>query len=150
MSQIGTTYSFKDLSGIIFSPAAGSLVFEGQLGIGKIVVANATDHTAHDTAADGLVMPSFIPGDSGDITVECQQTSLVHKFFLAWLNTLKTLAMNGDVSNWATTSALFRNALDGSVHECNGISPMKAVDKTYSKQGENVTWKLMACNVVNL
>jgi hypothetical protein len=150
MSKIGTTYSFKDLSGIVSSPIAGSFQFAGQVGVGKVVVANATDHTAHDTASDGTVMPSFIAGDSGDITIECQQTSLAHKFLLAWLNTLKTYAMNGDVSNWATTSALFRNTLDGSVHECTGISPMKSVDKTYSTQGEKVTWKLMACNVVNL
>lgn len=150
MGQIGTTYSFKDLSGIIECPVTGALLFSGQLGVGKVVVANTTDHTAHDTAADGLVMPTFIAGDSGELTIECQQTSLVHKFLLEWFNILKTLSMSGDVSNWATTTALFRNTLDGSIHECTGISPSKVVDKTYTKNGENVSWKLMVCSIINL
>jgi len=150
MGQIGTTYSLLDLSGIIVSPVAGSLLFSGQLGVGKIVISNTTDHTAHDTAADGLVMPSFIAGDSGGLLVECQQTSLVHKYFLEWFNILKTLAMSGDIRDWATTAGLFRNTLDGSVHECTGISPSKVVDKVYTKNGENVSWQLMACTVINL
>jgi hypothetical protein len=75
MGAVGTTYSFKDLAGAIVSPVAGTLVVGGQLGIGKMTFTNTTDHTSQDTSADGVVMPSFVAGDSGVLTIECQQTS---------------------------------------------------------------------------
>jgi hypothetical protein len=150
MSVVGTTYSFKDLTGAIVSAVAGTLIFGGQLGVGQMSFQNTTDHTAHDTAADGVVMPSFVAGDSGTIVIECQQTSLVHKFLLNWLNVLKTAAMNDDVSNWASTTGTFRNTLDGSVHQAIGISPMKAADKTYAANGGRVTWTLPVCSLTNL
>lgn len=150
MSAVGTTYSFKALNGAFTNPAIGTTIpFGGQIGTGKIVVANTTDHTSHDTAADGVVMPSFIAGDSGVITIECQQTSIVHQLLLIWLNTLKTAAMNNDLSNWATTSMLLIETTTGQTHVVNGISPQKAADKSYAASGGNVTWTLPACNVVN-
>lgn len=150
MSAIGTTYSFKDLAGAIVSPVAGTLLFGGQLGVGSIVVTNATEHTSHDTAADGMVMPSMVPGDSGNIEIECQQTSQVHKFLLAWLNNLKTASMNGDVSNWASTIGTFRNIVDGSQHQAFGISPQKVPDKSYAAQGGRVRWVLPVCSLTSI
>ena len=150
MSAIGTTYSFKDLAGAIVSPTAGTLLFGGQIGVGSVTVTNATDHTAHDTASDGMVMPSFVAGDSGTIEIECQQTSQVHKFFVAWLNVLKTAAMNGDVSDWASTVGTFRNIVDGSQHQAFGISPQKIPDKSYAAQGGRVRWTLPVCNLTSL
>lgn len=149
MSVVGTTYSFKALAGAMTSPVGVNLVFGGQLGVGKIVVANTTEHTSHDTAADGVVMPSFVAGDSGVITIECQQTSIIHQTLLNWLNILKTAAMNGDVSNWASTNMLLMETTTGQSHNVSGMSPQKSADKSYAAQGGNVTWTLPACNVVN-
>jgi hypothetical protein len=150
MSRVGTTYSFKDLAGAIVSPVAGTLLFGGQIGVGSITVTNTTDHTAHDTAADGMVMPSFIAGDSGNIEIECQQTSEVHNFLVSWLNALKTAGMNGDVSNWASTVATFRNIVDGSQHQAFGISPQKIPDKSYAASGGRVRWMLPVCSLTSL
>lgn len=150
MGAVGTTYSFKDLTGAIVSPIAGTLLLGGQLGTGKVTFTNTTDHTQHDTAADGVVMPSFVAGDSGVISIECQQTSFVHKFLLNWLNIHKTAAMNDDVSNWAATTGSFRNIVDGSTHVGLGISPMKVPDKTYAETGGRVVWSLPVCSLTNL
>lgn len=151
MSAVGTTYSYKDLSGAFAAALMPTpLVFGGQIGAGQIVVTNATEHTSHDTAADGTVMPSAIAGDSGTVTIQCQQTSSIHHYLLTWLNNLKTAFMNGDVSNWAASSMLLRNTVDGSSHEVIGISPQKVPDKSYSAQGANITWTLPACSITNL
>lgn len=150
MSQVGTTYSYKDTTGAIVSPLAGTLVLGGQVGADTIVVVNDTQHGAKEQSADGLVMPVFVAGDGGVVTITCQQTSAVHKFFLSWLNLLKTAAMNGDISNWATTSLLLRNTLDGSAHEANGVMPNKIPDKSYAQQGTKIVWTLECCNLQSL
>jgi hypothetical protein len=151
MSVIGTTYSYKDTAGAFDSPAVGApLVFGGQIGADTITVTNDTQHGTKDTAADGTVMPSFVAGDSGVVTIVCQQTSIVHKYLLAWLNILKTAAMNGDVSNWANTRMLLRNTLDGTAHDIEGVMPNKIPDKSYAANGQKITWTLEACNIVSV
>lgn len=151
MSKVGTTYSFKDLTGAFVSPAVGApLVLGGQQGADSIVVSNDTQHGTKETAADGLVMPIFVAGDGGTVTITCQQTSFIHKYLLGWLNILKTAAMNDDVTNWANSSMLIRNTVDGSAHEINGILPNKIPDKTYAAQGTKITWTLECCNIVSL
>lgn len=151
MSVVGTTYSYKDLSGAFISPAVGApLVFGGQIGCDTIVVTNDTQHGSKQTAADGTVMPTFTPGDGGTVQITCQQTSIIHKYLLSWLNILKTQAMNGDVTNWANTRILLRNAVDGSAHNAEGVMPNKIPDKSYAAQGQNIVWTLEVCNLVSL
>lgn len=150
MGAIGTTYSFKDLSGAFTSPVAGAFIFSGEIGQGRVVVANTTEHGLMDTATDGTVMPVYVAGDAGTITIECQQTSLIHKFLLNWFNIVNTLARGGDVSNWATAAILMRNLVDGSSHTANGVSPQKVPDKTYVANGTNISWNLLCANLVNL
>jgi hypothetical protein len=149
MAQQGSTYSFKDLSGAFVSPLAGVFTMSGNIGMGNVTVVKSTERTAHDTAPDGTVVPSFIDGDSGMVTIECQQTSLLHKFLLEWDNVHETVAKNGDVSLWAASSMLLRNVVDGTSHVATGISPQKSADKSYSSSGGKVTWQLPACNIIN-
>jgi len=149
MSKQGGTYSFIALSGGFVSQVGITILFGGQLGVGELVFSNTTEHTVHDTAADGVIMPSFIPGDAGVITIRCQQTSIIHVKLLAWLNLLKTAAMNNDVSNWANTVLNARNALTGTFHNASGISPQKVPDYSYQAAGQNITWQLPCCNLVN-
>jgi hypothetical protein len=150
MSVVGTTYSYKDLTGAMVCPLVPlPLIFGGQVGCDTITVGNDTTHGVKDTAADGTVMPSFVAGDSGTVQIVCQQTSIVHKYLLGWLNGLKTAAMNGDVSGWANTTMLLRNSLDGSGHEVNGIMPSKNPDKMYAAQGSKITWTLEACSIMS-
>jgi hypothetical protein len=148
---VGTTYSFKDLSGAFVSPAVVlPFVFQGQVGLDSITITNSVEHGAIDIAADGLAMPSFIAGDNGNVVITCQQTSILHKYLLAWVNIVKTAAMNGDLTNWANSTLMIRNALDGSQHIVEGILPSKISDKSYQAQGQKISWTLYACNIVSL
>lgn len=145
-----TTYSFKDLTGAFVHPLAGSYIFAGgQVGVGQITITNATDRTAHDTAADGSVMVSYIAGDSGGATIEVQQTSTLHDFLLGWFNAVKTSAELGAVGPWAAGILRLHNTIDGSTHTLTGVSPSKVPDKTYAAQGGRVTWSIMAARVDN-
>jgi len=145
-----TTYSFKDLTGAFVHPLVGSFILAGgNVGLGQITIANATDRTVHDTAADGSVMVSYIAGDSGSVSIEVQQTSDLHAFLLAWFNIVKTAADAGDVGPWAAGLLTLRNLDDGSVHTLSGVSPSKVPDKVYQAQGQKVTWNLMAALVTN-
>jgi hypothetical protein len=144
-----TNYSFKDLTGAFVHPLVGSYILAGgNVGLGQITITNATDRTVHDTAADGSVMVSYIAGDSGAAAIEVQQTSDLHSFLLDWFNLIKTLADNGDVSQWAAATLSLRSLLDGTVHTLTGVSPSKVPDKVYQSQGQRVTWNLMAASVV--
>lgn len=144
-----TTYSFKDLSGA-FTYSAVAYTFGGQMGMGQIVIHMATEKTSHDTAADGTVQITAVAGDSGTVTIECQQTSSLHKYLLLWANTVKTAMKNNDISTWASASMLLRNTVDGSTHTITGISPQNIPDKTYASAGGKVSWVLMAADIQSI
>lgn len=148
---VGTTYSFKDLVGSITNAVFGQtiLLTGGNVGVGSITISMATERTAHDTAADGTVMPTYRAGNSGRLTIACQQTSLLHKQLLNLYNLCTTAADASDVSGWAATSVSLQTILDGSTHKATGVSFAKIPDKPYEAEGRSVTWELMAANIVN-
>lgn len=145
------TYSFKDTSGSLTNPALlVPIVFAGQIGMGQFTVAMNTERTTHDVAADGTIMPSYIAGDNGTVTIEMQQTSLLHGLLLGLYNILKAAADQEDVTNWAAGALSLRNIVDGSQHLLNGVSFSKIPDKVYASQGGKIIWNLMACDIQNL
>jgi hypothetical protein len=140
---MNTTYSFLDLSGAIASPI-GAYVFTGEgIGEGGVNVAMAMDRTAHDVGADGSVMVSKMAGNNGTITISVQQTSDLHKWLLNWYNAL----IVGDTSLWAATAMTLRNTVNGTSHLVTGISPGKVPDLPYQRQGQNISWQLMAADI---
>lgn len=146
-----TTYSFRDSTGSIVSPLAGNFkIAGGNIGAGQFVVTNRTTRSELDVSADGAPMTSYISDQTGGLNVECQQTSSIHKFLLAMFNLHQTAAESNDISNWAAITAMLRNTLDGSQHLLTGMSMTKIPDKTYGPRGQNVTWVLLASQVVNL
>lgn len=147
MAAVSSTYSFKDLAFVFTHPTAGQYLAAGKNGVGNLSVNMAADRTTHDRSADGTIMPSYISGDDGSITVEVQQTSALHQFFVDWYNLCKTAADNGDISNWAAGAITIRNLVDGSGHQAIGVSPMKNPDKPYQAQGQKVTWTLMCADL---
>ena len=149
---IGTTYSFKDLVGVLVNPVFGVTIplTGGNIGFGSITITMATERTAHDTASDGTVMASYVAGDSGAVDMEIQQTSSLHHELLALYNLCVTAANNEDVAGWLSTTISFRTILDGSTHILSGVSFGKIPDKPYQAAGQKVRWALMAANVINL
>jgi hypothetical protein len=152
MFGTAVTYSFKDLVGVLTNTAFGvSLPLTGgNLGFGQMTIAMITGHTTQDVSADGTVMPSYVAGENGTVSLELQQTSILHHALLSLYNLCITAANNDDVSGWASTIISFRTLLDGSTHVLTGVSFDKIPDKPYQAQGQKVTWTLHAANVVNL
>ena len=149
--SVGVTYAFKDLVGVLTNDIFGVnfTLTGGNVGLGSVTVTMATERAAHEVAADGTVMPSYIAGDNGAVVMEIQQTSPLHHQLLSLYNQCVTAANADDVSGWASTTIAFRTLLDGSTHVLSGVSFGKIPDKSYHAQGQKVNWQLMACNVVN-
>lgn len=144
-----TTYSFRDVNGAIVPSSAAPFILQGgNLGVGQFVVSNDAEHTTHDVASDAAVMVSFIDNDTGALTIECQQTSLLDQYLVTTFNILKTLAQNGDSTAWAGTTIMMRNPQH--THTLKGVSFTKIPDRTYTAQGSKLTWKLMAAQVTTL
>jgi hypothetical protein len=151
MSAFSQTYSFKDTSGSLTNPVLPApIVFAGSIGVGAFTIAMHTERTVLDTAADGNVMPSYMAGDSGEFSVEAQQTSYIHQALLDLYNILKASADNGNVTNWNATTISLRNIVTGSQHLLQGVGFGKIPDKPYQAQGAKITWRLLACNIVNM
>lgn len=146
---MSTTYSFKDSSIAISSPAGGNFSLAGQIGLNRMTITMTTEKTAQNVAADGNVMISAIAGDNGSVTLEIQQTSALHGFLLQLYNALVTLLNEGNVINWATTSITIRNIVDGSSHQLSGVSFGKIPPKVYEAQGQNISWELFAADIQN-
>ena len=140
-----TTYSFLDLSGSIAHPDLGVYIFTGQ-GIGSVTVSMANDKTAHDIAADGIIMISKIAGQSGTVTISCQQTSALHKWLLTAYNALYI----APTDSWAQINMLLRNTSDGTSHVVTGASFNKIPDKAYAANGAQVSWVIMAADIQSL
>jgi hypothetical protein len=147
---VGTTYSLKDLSGAMTSPLAGAFKFGGYLGAGKITVEYITEHGIVETSADGTVLPAYVAGKAGRITIEVQQTSVFHKYLLFWHNLHSDFCEQGDISQWASSAMLFRNTLDGTSHEALGVFPTKIPDKAYAANPTMITWTLICANLNSL
>lgn len=141
------TYSFRSITGAFTHPLAGAYTFEGNQGIGQLTIHMTTEKSAQATSADGTVQVSFVAGDNGTLTIECQQTSDFHAFLLNWFNVVKTAARNGDASGWAQAYMLIRDSQNNVTHDISGISPQNLPDKPYAAQGGNVTWILQAADI---
>jgi len=145
-----TIYSFKDLTGAFSHKLAGQIVFggtTGRIGLGQITIHMANDVTTHEIGVDGGIIPFVIPVYNGVVTIQCQQTSTLHKFLLNWYDYLKVQEYIENVENWANAAMILKNIVDGTSHSITGISPQVNPDKVYSAQGGNVTWSLMAGNI---
>ena len=150
IQQVGITYSFKDLVGSLNSPfLSGPLTLVGgYIGNGEISIRMTTQRTEHETGTDGTVMPSYVAGDAGEITIAMQQTSRLHHALLNLFNQAITAANIGNIAGWASMNISLRSVFDGAGHNLYGCSFQKIPDKPYAARGQNVTWVLMAANVV--
>lgn len=151
MGPTGATYSFKDLVGVLTSPLLdGPLqLVGGNIGLGTFTIRMLTERMDTESGTDGVVMPSYIPGLSGEVTVEVQQTSALHHALLDLFNAIVTAADGGDLSDTFSTVISLRTILDGSGHLLSGVGFMKIPDKPYAAKGQNITWTLRACEVQN-
>lgn len=145
-------YSFKDLSGSFTHPYCNSIVWGGSgsyLGIGlkKITITMKSERTEHLVGADGVVIPIYIAGNNGSVTIECQQNSSTHEGLLRWYNLVKNNIDTGDPSEFATAEMTLRSLSAGTGHIIRGISLPQLGEKVYASQGGDVIWILPAANI---
>lgn len=138
-----TTYSFLDSVLVFAHPLALEPIVITGKGIGQATVRMREDRTAMDVAADGAVMVSKMAGNTGTISIVVQQTSEAHKALLKLFNIL----VPADTTNWSVGVLTFRNVTDGTGHLCTGVAFVKVGDKDYQREGQRVTWELMAADI---
>lgn len=138
-------YSFEDVTSSFSHPAVGAASSTGA-GVGSIGVSMTTEKTVHDMSADGVVMISKIAGKNGTMSIELQQTSELHKFFIKWYNYIT----NAPAAEFATMNVTIKSNNLGDSTVCTGVSPLKLADRPYSAQGQKITWTLMAAEITQL
>ena len=142
-----TTYSAVSTTGACDHPVAGAFQLAGiNQGARSYKVSYETARSIKDTSADGAVMVTYVPGRSGGLEIECQQTSALDEFLLYWANLCFTAADSGDVSDFIGAVILISNG--GRQHVLSGVSPTKIPDQVYGGSGAYRTWVLSAADVV--
>ena len=146
-----STYSIKNGIGTLNLPNSDAAITIGvtTAGLGQITFSKSDNVSENNVSADGAVMTSAIAAPNGTVALEIQQTSSIHTSLLAWYAYLESAFNSGDVSDWTAASLYWVNSLDGTSHTATGISPQKNPDKVYTKQGQMITWTLMAQSIVN-
>ncbi|SFE43482.1 Protein of unknown function [Paenibacillus algorifonticola] len=137
-----STYSFEDISCTISHPQFGQFVANGT-GIGSISTVMTTDRSAHDLAADGVVMVSRIKARNGTHAISAQQTSELNRWLLRLFNFLDSQS----TAQWARITITMRAPQMGEMITSTGVSFQKLPDRPYQQQGQQVNWTLMAANI---
>ena len=140
-----STYSFTDISATISHPSYGSVSLLGE-GVGEMTVNKVTDRSVHDVASDGSIMTSKIAGNNGQVTINAQQTSPLHK----WLHGLFNYLWQADTSEWAQITMTVEAPKMGKQHYCNGGSFLKETDNPYQSQGQRLAWTLLFADIKTL
>lgn len=140
-----STYSFTDISATISHPSYGSFSLQGE-GVGEMTVNKVTDRSVHDVASDGSIMTSKIAGNNGQVTINAQQTSPLHK----WLHGLFNYLWQADTSEWAQITMTVEAPKMGKQHYCNGGSFLKETDNPYQSQGQRLAWTLLFADIKTL
>lgn len=140
-----STYSFTDVNATISHPSYGSFSIQGE-GVGEMTVTKITDRSVHDVASDGSIMTSKIAGNNGQLVINAQQTSPMHK----WLQGLFNYLWQADTDEWAKISCTIEAPKMGKQHYCSGGAFLKEADQPYQAQGQRLSWTLLFADVKNL
>ena len=137
------TYSFADLSVTLVHPAMGQLTLQGE-GLGSITFAFSEDASSHELAADGTVMTSKVEARNGTVAVSVLQMSPAHD----WLTRLFNFLRAAPSREWARIGLLATAPSMRVTHEASNMSFQKRPDKPYQQQGQQVTWTLLAGEMI--
>ena len=140
-----STYSFTDVNATISHPSYGSYSIQGE-GVGEMTVTKLTDRSVHDVASDGSIMTSKIAGNNGQLIINAQQTSPMHK----WLQGMFNYLWQADTGEWAQISCTIEAPKMGKQHYCSGGAFLKEADQPYQAQGQRLAWTLLFADVKNM
>lgn len=137
------TYSFSDVTLTLSHPSLGVLSTNG-MGVGSISKSMTADKTQIDVASDGTAVTSKIRNNTGSLTIQCQQNSVLHQKLKTWLNYLT----NAKTSEWALIKAVLTSSQTGEQDIFTGGSIPKHADVDYNATIGMVTWNIMFAEVV--
>ena len=140
-------YSFSAIQLSLSHPIAGTFVSNGAQANGGITIAPLVDHTTQEVTPDGATITSYHPGKNCTLTIQTQQIADLDEFLIGWHNGCATAADAGDLSNYATMTALVVDTNSGKTHTMQGIAPSKIPDTPYGAQAQMVSWILKASSL---
>ncbi len=138
-----SVYSLADTKTVLFHPNVG----QGNLhlcGRGKMVISYSGDHSSHTTTADGYVVVNKLVSDNGTITLEVPQNSIADEFLTKFARYLR----NCESSQFLLGTLTVYDNASGRVIYLTGVTVQKVPDRTYDRTATNVTYTLLAANVV--
>lgn len=153
MSNVLATYSGKDLNVTALNGPLGiAIQIAGveSLGLEGATVRMSTVRTNVKIGIDGAGVPSFIPGDNGEIEIRVWQTSVLHGALLDWWNAVLAAAQMGDVSNSYGGQVTVQNTVTGRRHIAKGVCPQKPPDLTYGVEAQPISWVLTCIDIQNM
>ena len=146
------TYSAKNVNFSLQHPLAAAPIQAAGVaakGVNSYSIRMGVEHSNLQVAADGAIVPSWTPGEWGDIEVSLYQTSTLHQEFLALYNAVKAAADAGDTSQAFAGTVVLISIVDGSVHTATGVGFQKVPDKAYGVQAALLAWVLRCCDIAN-
>jgi hypothetical protein len=151
MAQL-VTYSAKNVNFSLQHPlAAGPIQAAGvsAKGVNSYSIRMGVEHANLQVAADGAIVPSWTPGEWGDIEISLYQTSTLHQELLAVYDAIKSAADAGDASEAFAGTIVLYNSVDGSTHTATGAGFQKVPDKAYGVQAAVINWILRCCDITS-
>jgi len=130
-----TTYSFQDVKAAITFPTGFSDIQMDGSGLVSVGFRFLEDNTEMSVAADGSPLITKILSKLGELDVEVQQNSVLHKQFISVFNAL----YNGNANVWADAVARVTTS-DNLTYLANGLSFKKLPDDTRGKSAGTVVF----------
>jgi hypothetical protein len=140
------TWSFLDVDFAIQHPAYGQYIVQGE-GIGTITRTMTQARTQHDTAADGEIMVSKIPGNNGNLVLAIQQVAGLNKWLTGLSNYIND--QQTEAKEFARATVDIRIRSTGEKISATGVSLEKIADQALQAQGQMRSWTLMCKNISN-
>ena len=137
-----STYSFQEVEATFSHPSLGVISTNG-LGMGSVSVNMATDRATATTAADGTVVINKIKDRHGNVSIDIQQTSDVHKDFKRWWNYLES----ADASEFAKIKVVVTSKSTKEQDICTGVAMVKQPDNTKEAEVGNANWNFLAADI---
>jgi hypothetical protein len=93
-------------------------------------------------------VPSWVPGEQGEIDIDVWQTSTTHQQFVEAYDAVLAAAVNGNVAPTFGGTIVIQDSVTGVQHTCTGVAFQKIPDKTYQEQAQRVHWVFSATNII--
>lgn len=129
-------YSFMDVTasfigpGVVIDLGSGSGTAEEGISVSMTGAKNNLT-----LGIDGEGMNTLLPGKSGTVTVNLQQTSPVNKKLSLAYN-----AQSQSATTWGNNVIVIRNNTSGDVVTARGVAFSKHPDQNFARQGGTLSW----------